>query len=137
MSLKDDEREALINLYLAKSDETLEDARFCRESRRWNSAANRLYYALYHAITALFVSDNISVHSHNGAKIKFGQEYVLTGMATEEEGKLMSQIESMRERADYDVTFIASEEIIEERFEKVEKMIKHIKDLAKRNAPQP
>lgn len=104
MSLKDDEREALINLYLAKSDETLEDARFCRESRRWNSAANRLYYALYHAITALFVSDNISVHSHNGAKIKFGQEYVLTGMATEEEGKLLSQMESMRERADYDVT---------------------------------
>lgn len=49
----------------------------------------------------------------------------------------MLQMESMRERADYDVTFIASEEIIEERFEKVEKMIKHIKDLAKRKAPQP
>jgi len=36
----------------------------------------------------------------------------LTGLASEEEGKLLSQMESMRERADYDATFTASEPII-------------------------
>ena len=90
MSIKDEERDALISLYLAKSAETLEDARLNRAQERWNSAANRLYYALFHAITALFVSDGIPVHSHSGMKIRFGKEYVLAGLATDEEGKLLS-----------------------------------------------
>jgi len=64
-------------------------------------------------------------------KVKFGKEYVLTGLASEEEGKLLSQMESMRERADYDATFTASKPIIKERLEAVEAMIKHIKELVK------
>lgn len=133
MSLKDEERQTLVNLYLAKCDETLEDAQVNRDSGRWNSTANRLYYALFHAITALFVSDGIPAHSHNGAKIKFGQEYVLTGLATDEEGRLLSQMETMRERADYDATFSATEALIAERFVKVENMINHIKELVFRD----
>ena len=133
MSLKDEERQLLVKLYLTKSDETLEDARFCCSQGRWNATANRLYYALFHAITALFVSDGIPVASHNGMKVRFGKEYVLTGLATDEEGKLLSQMETMRERADYDATFMATKAIIDERFESVERMIQHIKELATRD----
>ena len=129
MSLKDEERQTLISLYLKKSDEAFEDARHNSTQARWNVSANRLYYALFHAITALFVSDGIPVHSHNGLKVKFGKEYVLTGLACEDEGKLLSQMETMRERADYDATFSASESIIQERIISVEKMIQHIKNL--------
>ena len=133
MSLKEEERSTLVNLYLSKCDETLNDARLTRDQGRWNASANRLYYALFHAITALFVSDEIPVHSHNGMKIKFGKEYVLTGLATDEEGKLLSKMETMRERADYDATFTATEALINERFNQVEKMILHIKVLIDRN----
>ena len=133
MSLKEEERSTLVNLYLSKCDETLNDARLTRDQGRWNASANRLYYALFHAITALFVSDEIPVHSHNGMKIKFGKEYVLTGLATDEEGKLLSKMETMRERADYDATFTATEALINERFDQVEKMILHIKVLIDRN----
>ena len=129
MSLKDEERETLVNLYLSKSDETLDDAHLTFKQSRWNASANRLYYALFHAIAALFVSDGIPVHSHNGMKVQFGKEYVLTGLATEEEGKLLSQMETMRERADYDATFQAAESILSERFQRVEQMILHIKEL--------
>jgi len=111
MNLKDDERQTLVNLYLSKSDEAMEDARLNSSQARWNAAANRLYYSLFHALTALFVGDGIPVRSHSGMKVKFGKEYVLTGLASEEEGKLLSQMETMRERADYDATFTASEPI--------------------------
>lgn len=133
MSLKEEERSTLVNLYLSKCDETLNDARLTRDQGRWNASANRLYYALFHAITVLFVSDGMPVHSHNGMKIKFGKEYVLTGLATDEEGKLLSKMETMRERADYDATFTATEALINERFDQVEKMILHIKVLIDRN----
>lgn len=133
MSLKEEERSTLVNLYLSKCNETLNDARLTRDQGRWNASANRLYYALFHAITALFVSDGMPVHSHNGMKKKFGKEYVLTGLATDEEGKLLSKMETMRERADYDATFTATEALINERFDQVEKMILHIKVLIDRN----
>lgn len=132
MSLKEEERKALVALYMAKSEEALEDARLCRNQQRWNASANRLYYALFHALTALFVNDGVPVGSHNGAKIRFGKEYVLTGLATNEEGKLFSQMETMRERADYDATFTASEQLIHERFSAVEQMIEHIRQLMNR-----
>ena len=133
MSLKDEERQTLIDLYLRKSEEALEDARLTSSQARWNVAANRLYYSLFHAITALFVSDGIPVHSHNGMKIKFGKDYVLTGLASEDEGKLLSQMETMRERADYDATFTASESIITERMSNVESMLRHINELVYRH----
>ena len=132
MSLTTEDRSTLVGLYLKKCDETLEDARFNRSQQRWNVTANRLYYALFHAITALFVSDGVPVSSHNGAKIRFGKEYVLTGLASEEEGKLLSRMETLRERADYDATFSATESMIDERFALVENMIEHLKELVVR-----
>ena len=60
MSLQEQERDTLVNLYLSKCDETLNDARLTRDQGRWNASANRLYYALFHAITALFVRWNTS-----------------------------------------------------------------------------
>mgnify|MGYP002626304146 CR=1 FL=1 len=129
MKLNDEERSTLIELYLKKCDDTLDDARIIRDQKRWNSTANRLYYALFNALNALFVSYGIAVGSHNGVKIRFGKEFVLKGLATTEEGKLLSQMESMRERADYDATFIADESVINERFTLVEQMIDHIKQL--------
>lgn len=129
MILKDEERQTLVKLYLSKSDEAMEDALLNSSQARWNAAANRLYYSLFHALTALFVSDGIPVRSHSGMKVKFGKEYVLTGKASEEEGKLLSQMETMRERADYDATFTASESVIRERTESVRNMIQHIKEL--------
>ena len=57
----------------------------------------------------------------------------MTGLATDEEGKLLSKMETMRERADYDATFTATEALINERFDQVEKMILHIKVLIDRN----
>ena len=133
MSLNDIERAELVKLYWAKSAETLEDARLNQLQKRWNATANRLYYALFHAIAALYVSDGIAVSSHKGTKVRFGKEYVLSGLATEAEGKLLSQMEAMRERADYDVTFMADEKIINERFPLVEQMIHHIRKLIDKN----
>lgn len=43
MSLKDEERQTLISLYLQKSDETLEDARFNRSQKRWNASCSPDY----------------------------------------------------------------------------------------------
>ena len=53
----------------------------------------------------------------------------MRGLATEEEGKLLSRMSSMRERADYDITFTATQETIDDYAQPVNNMIKHIKEL--------
>ena len=32
----------------------------------WDGAANRLYYAAFHALCALLINDGVSVHTHHG-----------------------------------------------------------------------
>ena len=59
MSLKQEERDIMVGLELEKAD--------------WNTLANRLYYALFHAVSAMLISDAREVGSHKGAAIRFHQ----------------------------------------------------------------
>jgi len=107
MSLSEEERKTLIKLYLQRAWETFNDAMLAIEAERWSMAANRLYYALFHATTALFVHDGIGVHSHRGVKAIFGQNYIMTNKMPIEYSKLLTQMESIRDKADYNIMFEA------------------------------
>ena len=53
MSLDNESRKAMIAYRLEKADAAMDDAIFLSEAGRYNLSANRLYYALYHAASAL------------------------------------------------------------------------------------
>ena len=130
--MEEQEKEILIALYLSKSDEILSDAVLCIENKRWNSAANRLYYAVFHVLNALLVSDNKPACSHKGMRLTFGKNYVLTGLASEEEAYLLSRMETMRNKADYNCTFTAKAEVVTELYPLVKDFIEHLKQLINR-----
>lgn len=46
----------------------------------WDVVANRLYYSLFHAVSALLIKDKHKVGTHKGAVLMFGQHYVKTGV---------------------------------------------------------
>lgn len=46
----------------------------------WDLAANRYYYACFHAVQALFIMDSISGHTHSGMLTQFSLHYVKTGI---------------------------------------------------------
>lgn len=75
MSLSDSERRIIVSRELEKSERTFEDVLFCANQGKWETAANRLYYALFHALSALFVSDGYQVKSHRGILAMFGEHY--------------------------------------------------------------
>lgn len=62
-------------------------------------------------------------------KSAIGQYYVLTGLLSPEDSKLFSQMETMRERADYDCLFNATETDIEEKYEPTKQLIEKIKHM--------
>jgi len=70
--------DALIGYRCQRSDEAIQEAELlCREGF-YNAAVNRLYYACYYVISALFLKDDIEAHTHSGMKTLFGMHYVKT-----------------------------------------------------------
>ena len=126
MSLNPEDREALIALYWKKAVDTIAEARIAIQAEAWNMAANRVYYAAFHAVSSLLIKDSRPFGTHKGAKISFTFNYVNTGIFSKEEGRLYAQLESLRNNADYDCTFTASKEEILKFFQETTSLIEHI-----------
>ncbi len=112
MGLKDIDRETLVKMYWERCEEALTDADNAIACEGWNNAANRIYYAVFYAVSALFVKDGHPIKSHRGAKAVLGQQYVVTGKIDPEISHIFSQLETLRGRADYNVAFLATREEI-------------------------
>lgn len=66
MSLSDEERRTMVEHELNKAHKTMEQVYVLANNEFWDGAANRLYYAAFHAVCALLIYDGISVHTHHG-----------------------------------------------------------------------
>lgn len=127
MSLREEEREIVVRLEMEKADSTFAENEGLVEKGYWNTLANRLYYALFNAVSALLISDGREVGSHKGAAIRFHQYYVRTGIFSEDEGSFYSQMETLREKADYNCFFKVSEADVKARIETTRQMIEKVR----------
>ena len=73
-------RNDLINYRIQRAYESFEEARLLAEKNFWNSVANRLYYACFYAVNALFTKHDIVAKSHSGAKTAFHKHFIKTGI---------------------------------------------------------
>ena len=126
MSLTDEERAILVNLEYEKGISFLEQAEKIVELGYWDMVANRLYYAVFHAVSALLIKNGHKVGTHKGVVLLFGQHYIKTGIFSPVEGRLYSQLQTMREKADYVCTFQTTQEEITPMLEPTRKMIEKI-----------
>ena len=112
MSLSEEERQIVVNLELEKAQKTFAAMEVCAHEECWESAANRMYYALFHAVAALLINDGHQVKSHRGVMALFGEHYIRTGIFTKKDGALFSDLVIMRDNADYNCFYEANEEKI-------------------------
>ena len=129
MSLKEEERRVIVTLELEKADKTLDEMQIQLEHELWSMVANRLYYALFHAVSALLISDCHDVGTHRGAVNKFSLFYVKTGLFTIAEGKLYSQLQQLREDGDYNCSIDVDQSDIEEKIVPARMLIDKIKQF--------
>lgn len=127
MSLSENERNIIVCRELEKSERTFEDVLFCAKEGKWETAANRLYYSVFHAMSALLVSDGHQVKSHRGIIAMFGEHYVRTDVFSKKDGSLLSDLVIMRDNADYNCFFEANEEKLKPYIEPTRMLIEKIK----------
>lgn len=130
MSLSDEERKIIVSREFQKAVQFMKQAEANAKIEIWDVVANRLYYSVFHAVSALLIKDGHKVGTHKGVVMMFGMYYVKTGLITEDEGALYSQLQTMREKADYNCAFEAREKDIKymmplanSLLEKIHKMI--------------
>lgn len=126
MTLSDSERLIVVNLEMEKAKRTFDDMSFCMQEGKWEVASNRLYYALFHALSALLISDGYNVKSHRGTLALFGEHYVRTGIFERKDGSLLSDLVIMRDNADYNCFFEANEEKLLPYIEPTQQLISKI-----------
>lgn len=113
-----------------KADLALEDAVFLTDAARYNLAANRLYYALYYAASALLLSKGISTKRHSGLITQVHLNFVKTGILTIEEGALFKVMFDLRHESDYEDFIDVESSDIEEYTPQVKELVEKLKRLA-------
>lgn len=98
MSLSDDERRIMVDMEIERAEKITEQFETLRQQQYWDTLVNRMYYAAFHAVSALMIHNAISIHTHRGALNAFNKEFVRTEIFTVEEGHLFSKLEGLRER---------------------------------------
>ena len=100
-----------------------------RQARKWNGAANRIYYSVFHAVNALFINDGLQVKRHKGSHALFSQHFVKTGRLPLEYGRFYNNLQSLREKSDYNCFYDVDEQDVIDGMEKARKFIKAIESL--------
>jgi uncharacterized protein (UPF0332 family) len=131
MSLSDEERRIIVELELEKANRTYEAAMLMVSNEHWESAANRLYYALFHAVNALLIHDRHEVTTHKGSHALFGMHYIKTGKFPRDYSRIYQKLEAIRDEGDYNWAYNVSPEEIQEKVIPAREMIDAIATMVK------
>ena len=129
MALEIDDKRAIIAYRLEKADAVMTEAKDNAMLKHWTLTANRLYYAVFHAATALLIDKSLTAKSHAGVIRVLCKEFVLSGMLGKADARLISRLQNMRNSGDYDDLFDWTEEDVAPLIEPTEQLILKIRSL--------
>lgn len=125
--------EDYIGYRLKKARKTFTDAKSLAELKSWDSSMNRLYFACFYGVLALFAKHQISSRTHSGVKSQLSSQFIKTGILDKEDGMLYGDLFDFRQKGDYGDFFSFEEEHITSLIPKVEEFIGKIENLVKKS----
>jgi uncharacterized protein (UPF0332 family) len=131
MSLSDEERRVIVNLEIEKAYRHYNQALIMQREEQWDGMANRLYYAVFHAVSALMIHDSIAVNTHKGSHALFALHYIKTGRLSKAYGDLYRKLERMREESDYNCTYEDEPEVLQNNIIPAKEMIDTIAQMVR------
>lgn len=133
MSLNDDERKLLVEFEIEKAHKLIEQFTILENAELWDTLANRVYYAVFHAVTALLIMNGLHAGSHQGVSVLFNKHFVKENLVDEKYGRLLARLENMREKSDYTCLFETTKEEVMPMIPQAKEMISIIENLINSN----
>lgn len=104
--------------WLERAVESLEATEALIKQELYHDAISRAYYSMFYAANALLILDGLNVsEKHSAVMAAFGREYIKTGKIDPKYHQMLIQDFEWRQKADYDVFWIADEEQAKKRAE--------------------
>lgn len=129
MTLNRDEKNAIIQYRIEKSDLTFKEAKDNAALGNWSLTVNRLYYSTFYLALAINLSYGEISKTHNGTFSIFSKNFIATGLLSKEEGSLYRRLFTMRQTGDYDDLFDWEEEDVMPIIPLVSDLLKKMKTL--------
>lgn len=110
--------------------EFMETARSNFDNGYFRSAADRAYYAMFHAATAALLGKGIrEVKSHAALIQLFGKEFVATKLVDAEMNKQLQRAFDVRQKSDYDIAASFDENNVEQMVERAQEFVQKTKEI--------
>jgi hypothetical protein len=125
--LAEQHKELFIKTSLEKSQEAWEVAQESIDNKRWMTALNRIYYAIFYTVTALGYKYDFKTSKHSALKGWFNKKIISEDkLVGPELHKVYQAAFENRQESDYKMTYVADEEFIRSLFVEAEKFIEEI-----------
>lgn len=102
------EKKALSDARFERAKECLAAAQQLIDTEQYMSAANRLYYAVFHAMRSVLAFDGIDMKHHSGIISEFRRLYIKTGIFDKSLSNTITLAYDMRTGSDYDDFYVIS-----------------------------
>ncbi len=106
---------AIYRLEKAKTD--LKDAQKSYAENMPETAANRAYYAIFHAARAVLILDGQDYRKHSGVISFFRKSFIKTGILNESLSEIIKNAFELRTESDYSDFFVVSDDEIKKQID--------------------
>lgn len=121
--MTDENQRSAVALEVRQGGRALKAAHALSELGLYNDALSRLYYAVFHAMTALLLSRGVEPRRHRAIAGLLGTHFVATGVLTAADIAVVSRSYGQRDLADYERTWEATADIAVAAFAETEPLI--------------
>lgn len=101
MSNGEQQRNIVVSYWWEKAEASLLSAERELDAGALVFSINRLYYALYYAVSAVLLRKEFTFSKHSGVRAAFHREIIKTGLMDTEWGRLYDQLFEDRHEGDY------------------------------------
>jgi len=122
-------KDDIIDYRINRALETIAEAKLLASQNCWNTTVNRLYYACFYIILALFLKKGIKAISHAGVKTMFQLHFIKTGLIERKWSKFYNKLFDQRNDGDYSDMVYFDEETVNELIPLTEEFVSVIKQF--------
>jgi len=110
-----------------KAQECLLDAKMSLDAGRFDFAANRSYYCIFHCMRSVLALEEIDFKKHSAVIAHFRNNYVKTNKFNKRISNIISDLFELRDKSDYEDFFVISKKEVAEQVKNAEHFLQQIK----------
>lgn len=124
---------SLVKYRIEKAKNCLSASKLLLDDGLYADSANRSYYAIVHAINALFALRSVGFKKHSGVLAHFNQDYIKPGFIEVEYAKIAKEAFNVRTYSDYSDFYVVSKQEVEEQYNNAVKFVDRIEKFIESN----